>query len=70
MFLTRLEVVELTGRKRSGAQAAQLRTMGIEHKIRGDGSIAVLRAHVELVFGAIRRSEQRSKRSTELDWSA
>ncbi len=68
MFLTREELCELTGRKRSGAQAIQLRAMGVEHRIRADGSLAVLRSHVELVFGAIRRAERKAHNS-ELDWS-
>jgi hypothetical protein len=68
MFLTRAELYELTDRKRRGAQAIQLRAMGVEHRIRADGSIAVLRAHVELVFGAIGRAERKVQNS-ELDWS-
>jgi hypothetical protein len=68
MFLTRDELFELTGRRRSGAQVIQLRSMGIEHRLRADGSVAVLRAHVELIFGAIGRAEQKVKNS-ELDWS-
>lgn len=47
MFLTREELFELTARKRSAAQARMLRGLGIEHKIRADGAIIVLRAHVE-----------------------
>ena len=47
MFLTKEELQELTGRTRRDAQVAALRSMGIEHRIRPDGSPAVLRAHVE-----------------------
>jgi hypothetical protein len=42
--------------------------MGIEHKTRADGSVAVLRAHVERVFGAIGALERRTQ-NVELDWS-
>ena len=68
MFLTREELCELTGRKRRHAQTIQLRAMGIEHKTRADGSVAVLRAHIERVFGAIGAIERRAQ-NAELDWS-
>ena len=51
MFLTFAELIELTGRRRRDAQAKALRYMGIAHKIRPDGSVAVLRAHVDQVLG-------------------
>jgi len=50
MMLSRDELVELTGRRAKNAQIRALRFMGIEHKIRPDGSVAVLRAHVESVM--------------------
>lgn len=50
MTLTEAEIVKLTDRKRRPAQARVLRHMGIEHKIRPDGSIAVSRAHAELAL--------------------
>ncbi|AIU28357.1 hypothetical protein LV28_18880 [Pandoraea pnomenusa] len=46
-FLSRDEVCELTGRRQHAAQARALRAMGIEHRVRPDGSIAVLRTHIE-----------------------
>ena len=49
-MLSRDELVELTGRRAKNAQIRALRFMGIEHKIRPDGSVAVLRAHVESVM--------------------
>lgn len=67
MFLTPDEVRELTGRLRRDAQAAALRHMGIEHKVRPDGSIAVLRAHVEREFGV---DEQTQTKDIEPDWNA
>lgn len=51
MFLDEDEIFRLTHRHRSDAQHRALLFMGIEHKIRMDGSIAVLRSHVEKVFG-------------------
>lgn len=52
MFLTREELKALTGRTQRPAQVAALRHMGIEHRVRPDGSVAVLRAHVERLLGA------------------
>jgi hypothetical protein len=55
MFLTNEEVVQLTGRKRHPAQVRALRGMGIEHRVRPDGSVAVLRALVDALFGLEKR---------------
>lgn len=68
MFLNRNELCELTGRKRSCAQVIQLRIMGIEHRVRGDGSVAVLRAHVESLFSVAKSAKPKVQHS-ELDWS-
>lgn len=51
MILNKSELIELTGRRIKSAQVRALRFMGIEHKIRPDGSVVVLRAHVEKVLG-------------------
>lgn len=51
LFLTEDELVELTHRRRRPAQAKTLRAMGIQHVVRADNSIAVLRAHVMRIFG-------------------
>ncbi len=69
MFLDRHELEQLTSRRRRDAQAAMLRAMGIEHRVRSDGSIAVLRAHVERSFG-LEPSRERTAQNTEPDWSA
>jgi hypothetical protein len=68
MFLDEIELAELTGRRRADAQARALRAMGIEHRVRPDGSVAVLRAHVEKLFG-MSKVEPRPQ-NTEPDWSA
>jgi Domain of unknown function (DUF4224) len=70
MFLISEELTSLTGRQRRTAQVRQLRSMGIEHRLRADGSIAVLKAHVERVFGAGESvSAKRRNQEVELDWS-
>jgi hypothetical protein len=51
MFLDDEELTGLTGKRRNSARGRVLNGLGIQHKIRPDGSIAVLRAHVDRVFG-------------------
>lgn len=68
MFLDEVELVSLTSRKRKRAQVHCLRMMGVEHRVRPDGSIAVLRAHVELLFGA-QAPTDRALGHAEPDWS-
>lgn len=51
LFLTRDELIALTGRTRNDAQIRVLRFMGIEHKVRPNGTVAVLRGHVEKSLG-------------------
>lgn len=51
MFLDDDELTGLTGKRRSAARVRVLNSIGVQHKIRPDGSIAVLRAHVDRVFG-------------------
>lgn len=52
MFLSKDEIEELTLKKQRSAQAAVLSALGIIHKRREDGSVVVLRAHVEAVLGS------------------
>ena len=68
-LLTVAEVRELTGRIRRGAQILALRTMGIEHRVRPDGSVAVLRSHAEdvLAGGVYAKA---SNKDPEPNWSA
>jgi hypothetical protein len=68
MFLSADEVVELTGRRQRESQAQALRMMGIEHKVRADGRLVVLRSHVEQQFGI--SIDRRKGATTEPDWSA
>ena len=69
LFLEADELYGLTQRRRRDAQVRMLRSMGIEHRVRADGSVAVLRAHVEQLFGAP-QGIWREKREIEPDWSA
>lgn len=68
MFLNPTELYELTGKKRRQAQVEALRMMGVEHRVRPDGTVAVMRAHVESVFGGI--APAKVVKSAEPNWSA
>ncbi|HEX7080367.1 MAG TPA: DUF4224 domain-containing protein [Gammaproteobacteria bacterium] len=61
------ELVELTGKKRPSAQARALRIMGIDHRIRPDGKVVVLRAQLEQAFGVKRRPEEQVVEA-EINW--
>jgi hypothetical protein len=51
MFLSEEEIREMTQRIKRSAQAKMLRSLGIVFKIRADGSLLVLRSHVEKEMG-------------------
>ena len=70
MILDKLELIELTGRRVKSAQVRALRYMGIEHRMRPDGSIAVLKAHVEQLLGATNPTVNRRTEEIEPNWSA
>lgn len=57
MFLTPEELVELTHAKRRDTQIRALRMMGIEYKLRPNGTPAVLCSHIEKVFGGIQNEK-------------
>lgn len=69
MILSPEELQQLTGRKRCGAQIQALRFMGIEHRQRPDGSVVVLRAHVEQVL-CVRDPGSKPRKRTEPNWDA
>jgi hypothetical protein len=69
IVLTKDEVEALTGRHRKDAQIKALRFMGIEHRVRPDGTVAVLKAHIELVFGGSAGTPRKARR-TEPNWAA
>ena len=69
MFLTADEVRDLTGKVRNQTQVAALRHMGIEHRVRPDGSVAVLRAHVESSLGLLAHSKRHEQEAVlNLEW--
>jgi hypothetical protein len=70
MFLTDAEVIELTHKSKRAAQVRALRQMGIDHKIRPDGTAAILRTHVEKILGIANPENAKLKKSTEPNWEA
>jgi hypothetical protein len=68
MFLTADEISEMTQRIQYKAQAKQLVALGVEFRIRADGSLLVLRAHVERLLGGA--SEQTKEVPYEPNWAA
>lgn len=70
-FLQREEICSLTGRTRPTAQVKVLRSMGIEHKVRPDGCVTVLRAHITKVFdGDLETTFQRRQKVIGPNWLA
>ena len=67
LLLTEHEIQALTGRLRRPAQTRALKWMGIEHRVRPDGSLAVLREHVQNVLGV---KQPPQGKTHEPDWSA
>lgn len=49
-FLEKEEIQALTNRKVRPAQVRVLKSMGIQHRVRPDGSVAILREHIVKVF--------------------
>jgi hypothetical protein len=70
MILNREELIELTGRRVKSAQVRALNYMGIEHRIRPDGSVTVLKAHVEQVLGISQKTERYRREQVEPNWDA
>jgi len=69
MFLDDDELRSMTKRVQRAAQVKVLCGMGIEHRQRPDGTLAVLRAHVEKVFGVAPAATRKIK-SKEPNWGA
>lgn len=68
VFFSDEEIAELTHKKRHSSQRKVLNAMGVSHVVRPDGSIAVMRAHVEKLFGV--QIAERKRKVTEPNWSA
>ena len=51
MILSKEQLIELTGKMKPSAQIRALRSMGINHRIRPDGTPAVSESHIESILG-------------------
>lgn len=67
LFFDDEELYELTKRQKRKAQVKQLRRMGIEHRVRADGSVAVLKSHIDKVFDGIAEHSIQEKHA-EPNW--
>lgn len=68
-FLSDEEVQALTNRKVRPSQVRALKAMGIEHRVRPDGSVAILRTHITKVFDG--SSDQTKKQKAVVhNWDA
>jgi hypothetical protein len=70
LFLEPPELEGLTGRRRSTAQVRVLRALGIEHRVRPNRTIAVLRDHVNNVFNGTTKSPERRQKTAGPNWPA
>jgi hypothetical protein len=68
-FLQPAEIVDLTKRTVRPAQVRVLKAMGIEHRVRPDGSVAILRAHITKVFDGDTQST-RQPQAVQPNWDA
>jgi len=68
MILSDVELRDLTKRRQRDSQVRALRFMGIAHKVRPDGSVVVLKAHVEQSLGLI--SDTKVIKELEPNWGA
>lgn len=70
MFLTDEEIIELTGKRRRDAQVRVLRFLCLEHRVRPDGSLVVLRSHVEQTLNGLPASRAKVAKDAQPNWSA
>lgn len=70
MFLSEDELASLTHKRRKDAQQKELRFMGIDFRLRSDGSIAVLREHIVKEFGGNEEIKLKQNIRVEPNWDA
>lgn len=69
MFLSEDEIRQMTNRIKRSAQAKMLRSLGIVFKIRADGTLLVLRSHVEKEMGDAPTGKKKAA-EFQPNWSA
>jgi hypothetical protein len=70
ILLTDDEVIELTHKKNRSAQVRALRRMGIEHRVRPDGTIVISRCYIEKILSGKVAENATIKEKNEPNWSA
>lgn len=69
-FLAPEEIKDLTDKTRRPSQVKVLNSMGIQHRVRPDGSVAILRAHITKVFDGNPEAARKTTKSAEPNWAA
>ena len=67
IVLSPADIADLTKRKRASAQARQLAHLGIPCERRTDGSLVVLRVHVEAITAAAAKRDERPRPRVRFD---
>lgn len=70
LFLTEDEIFDLTKKIYGPTRVKALNALGIQHKVRGDGSIAILRGHIIKVFGGTQDTQSRKTKLPGPNWEA
>jgi hypothetical protein len=68
VFLSDEEIEQLTEKKRHSTQQKILNALGISHKVRPNGTLVVLRSHVEKLLGGSVAAP--AKKEPEPNWDA
>lgn len=69
-FLAPEEIKDLTDKSRRPSQVKVLNSMGIQHRVRPDGSVAILRAHITKVFDGNPEAARKTAKSAQPNWAA
>lgn len=69
-FLEQEEVEQLTNKVKRHSQVKALRAMGIEHKVRPDGTVATLRTHIEKAFDGQAAQRPSRQNANTPNWDA
>lgn len=69
-FLDKAAIIGLTGKRRRPSQLKELNAMAIQHKVRGNGSIAILWAHITKTFDGNPDSARRKAKAVGPNWDA
>ena len=69
-FLAMDEIQGLTNKINRPSQIKVLNSMGIEHRVRPDGTVAILRAHITKIFDGESASNRKQAKTTGPNWDA